>query len=140
MTDWELIQQYAESRSETAFAELVQRHLAWVHSVACRQLGEPHAAEDVVQAVFALLARKAGSLRPGTILSGWLFRTTRFVASRHQRAELRRTKRDQIVFSMTADTTASAGDDASWELLAPHLEQAVASLSESDRAAILLRF
>ena len=34
MGDWELLQEYAEHRSETAFAELVKRHLNWVYSAA----------------------------------------------------------------------------------------------------------
>ena len=60
MSDWELVQEYAKSRSEQAFAELVRRHLAWVYSVALRRTGRPELAEEVAQSVFILLARKAG--------------------------------------------------------------------------------
>ena len=102
MGDWELLQEYAKHRSEAAFAELVQRHLNWVYSAALRQVGDPHLAEDVTQAVFVLLARKAGSLRPGTILSGWLFRTTRFVAARALRTEYRRKAREQTAVTMSS--------------------------------------
>ena len=140
LSDWELIQHYAKSRSDPAFAELVRRHLAWVYSVAMRQVRDPQLAEDVAQSVFVLLARKAGSLRSGTILGGWLFRTTCFVGSRAFRAEQRQKNRDQIVLSMTAATTRPEDNEADWERLAPHLDQAVAALSEPDRAAILLRF
>ena len=94
MDDWELLQAYVKQRSEAAFAELVRRHLNWVHSAACRQVRDVHLAEDVTQAVFVLLARKAGSLRRGTILAGWLFRTARFVAARTIRAEQRRKVRE----------------------------------------------
>lgn len=59
MSDWELLQAYVKNRSEPAFAELVRHHLDWIHSVALRHVGDPHLAEDVVQSVFVLLARKA---------------------------------------------------------------------------------
>ena len=134
MGDWELLQAYAKQGSETAFAELVQRHLNWVYSSALRQVSDRHLAEDVTQAVFALLARKAGSLRSGTILAGWLFRTSRFVAARAVRSEYRRKRREQTASGM------STTNENVWDQLAPHLDQAVASLSEIDRRAILLRF
>ncbi len=67
MDDWQLLQAYAKSRSETAFAELVGLHLDWVYCVALRHVGDPQLAEDVVQSVFVLLARKAGDLGPSEI-------------------------------------------------------------------------
>jgi DNA-directed RNA polymerase specialized sigma24 family protein len=82
MDDRELLQAYANQRSEPAFTELVHRHLNWVYGSALRQVGDAHLAADVAQSVFVLLARKAGSLRSGTIVAGWLFRTTRFVSAR----------------------------------------------------------
>src|SRR6185369_11669336 len=99
MDDRELLQEYAQGGSESAFAELVRRHLNWVYSAAWRQVGDAHLAEEVAQSVFALLARKAGSLRSGVVLNGWLFRTTRFVASRALRGELRRKHREQEAFA-----------------------------------------
>ncbi len=140
MSDWELIQLYAKSRSEPAFAELVRRHVGWVYSVAMRQVRQPQLAEEVAQSVFVLLARKAGSLRSGTILGGWLFRTTCFVGSRALRAEQRQKNREQTASSMIAITTLPEDNEAAWERLAPHLDQVVAALSEPERAAILLRF
>jgi RNA polymerase sigma factor (sigma-70 family) len=137
MGDWELLQAYVASRSETAFAELVRRHLNWVYSTALRQVGDRHLAEDVAQAVFVLLARRSADLRPGTLLGGWLFRTTRFVASHALRSELRRKSREAMACTMsnTADSS-----ETIWPQLAPHLDRAVADLSAVDRSAILLRF
>src|SRR5437764_1288035 len=100
MDDWELLQTYAKNRSETAFAELVQRHLNWVYSAARRQVGDPHLAKDVTQAVFILLARKGDSIPSSTILAGWLFRTTRFVAARAIRTEERRKVREGVASAM----------------------------------------
>jgi RNA polymerase sigma factor (sigma-70 family) len=140
MSDWELLHRYAKTRSEAAFAELVRRHLGWVYSVALRQVGQPELAQEVAQSVFVLLARKAGSLRSGTKVGGWLFRTTRFVGSRALRAEVRLKKREQSALSMSAGTVFPDGDAAVWERIVPHLDEAVAALSEPEHTAILLRF
>src|SRR5262245_48204416 len=93
--DLELIRSYATTGSEEAFAEVTRRHLGLVYSAALRQVGDVHLAQEVTQAVFVILARKAGSLRDGTVLAGWLFRTTRFAAARAVRAERRRQRREQ---------------------------------------------
>src|SRR6266581_6664015 len=140
MDDWQLLQIYEKNRSEAAFAELVRRHLDWVHAVALRHVGEPHLAEDVVQSVFVLLARKARDLGPGTLLGGWLFRTTRHVAAHALRAEQRRKSREVTACTMSHDTASPDSDEILWQRLAPHLDQAVAALSAADRSAILLRF
>jgi len=139
MDDWELVQTYAKNRSDAAFAELVHRHLNWVYSAALRQVGDPHLAQDVAQAVFVLLAHKASRLRRGTILNGWLFRTTRFVAAHAVRSEQRRRVREATASAMS--TINSPGEnELLWNQLTPHLDRAVAALSQTDRSAILLRF
>jgi RNA polymerase sigma factor (sigma-70 family) len=111
MGDWQLLQAYAKSRSEAAFAELVRRHLDWVYSVALRHVGDPQLAEDVVQSVFVLLARKARDLGPGTRLGGWLFRTTHRVAGHARRAELRRKSREATACTMSHDTACPDTDE-----------------------------
>ncbi|MCX6927407.1 MAG: sigma-70 family RNA polymerase sigma factor, partial [Verrucomicrobia bacterium] len=140
MGDWQLLQAYAKNRSEEAFAELVKLHLDWVFSVALRHVGDRQQAEDVVQSVFVLLARKARDLGPGTSMGGWLFRTTRLVAGHARRAELRRKSREETACTMSPDTTSPGTDEILWQQLAPHLDQAVAALSDADRSVILLRF
>ena len=58
MNDWELLQAYAERRSERAFEVLVKRYLDLVYSSALRQVRDPHLAEEVSQAVFVILWKK----------------------------------------------------------------------------------
>ena len=70
MTDRQLLAEYAASGSETAFSELVRRHMDMVYSTCLRVLGDKHAAEDATQATFAVLARKAGRLGRGAVLGG----------------------------------------------------------------------
>jgi len=139
MNDWELLQGYIKTGSEQAFAELVRRHIDWIYSVALRQVNDPQLAEEIVQSVFALLSRKAASLRPGTALAGWLFRSTCFVAKCSLRTERRRKCREQIA-SVMMITDQRSDNEIQWEHLTPYLDQAVASLGDTDRSVILLRF
>ena len=70
-SDGTLLKEYAESRSEDAFAELVRGHLDFVYSTAlCGVGGDEHLAKDVSQVVFMDLARKAGSLWHPAEISG----------------------------------------------------------------------
>ena len=93
--DMELVREFARDQSEAAFAELVRRHIALVYSVARRCTGHDGDAQDVTQAVFIVLARKAGSLGSNTVLPGWLYETTRFTAARLVRTQARRASREQ---------------------------------------------
>ena len=95
MDDHELLRRYADEASEDAFRQLVERHGGLVYSVAMRQLGHSHQAEDITHAVFVALAAKAGKLPSGTIVAGWLYRATRFAAAKLQRDEGRRSRREE---------------------------------------------
>jgi DNA-directed RNA polymerase specialized sigma24 family protein len=103
MTDFDLLHKYAARKSEESFTTLVNRYVNLVYSAALRQTRNPHIAEEITQAVFIILARKAGGMRPDAVLSGWLLRTTRFVALNSRRRELHRLhtvqKRGQPIYS-----------------------------------------
>jgi RNA polymerase sigma factor (sigma-70 family) len=138
--DAELLRRYAADRSEAAFAELVQRHLALVYAVARRQV-EPdrHLAEDVAQKVFADLARKAGALSRHPVLTGWLYRSTQFTAIDLVRSERRRRAREQEAQTMQEIMNDSETQPEA-EKLRPVLDQAMGELGERDRDAVMLRF
>lgn len=135
--DMTLVREFAAHHSESAFAALVDRHIGLVHSAALRQAGDPHLASDITQAVFIILARKAASLGPDTILSAWLYRTTRFAASDVIKSQRRRQFREQEAYMQS---TLTQSDVDTWNQLAPHLDPAMAELGESDRAALILRY
>src|SRR5262245_64571004 len=90
LNDFELLREHVAQGSEDAFHTLVERHAPMVHGTALRMVRDATLAEEITQAVFIILARKAASLRPGTVLAGWLHRTTRFVALEALRSERRR--------------------------------------------------
>ncbi|HEY5043207.1 MAG TPA: sigma-70 family RNA polymerase sigma factor [Verrucomicrobiae bacterium] len=134
----ELVREFARDNSEAAFTELVRRHLNLVYSVARRCTGNDGDAHDVTQAVFIILARKAAGLREKTLLTGWLYETTRFAAARLLRTNARRHAREQEAYMQS--TLNEADHAAVWEKLAPHLEAAMGKLAERDRALLVLRF
>jgi RNA polymerase sigma factor (sigma-70 family) len=137
-TDQQLLRDYAGSRSEAAFAELVRRHVDLVYSAALRMVCNSHQAEDVTQGVFVALAQNARQLTHHPVLSGWLHRTMQNLAANAVRTNVRRQTREQEAVAM--NELLSAGSDASWEHIAPHLDAALGELSEPDRDALLLRY
>ncbi len=137
-TDQQLLQDYAGSHSEPAFAELVRRHIDFVFSAALRMVYDSHQAEDVTQSVFVALAQNAPQLAHHPVLSGWLHRTTQNLAANAVRTNVRRQTREQEAVAM--NELLSAEPDANWENIAPHLDAALGELSEPDRDAVLLRY
>jgi RNA polymerase sigma factor (sigma-70 family) len=136
--DARLLEQFARNGSEEAFAALVQRHIALVHSVALRHTANAQHAQDITQAVFVILARKAGSLGRRTVLPGWLYHTARLTAANLQRAETSRVRREQEAF-MQSQLEESV-NDALWRELSPQLDEAMAGLGASERDALVLRY
>jgi RNA polymerase sigma factor (sigma-70 family) len=94
-TDYQLLESYATRGCENAFRELVERHINLVYSAALRETrGNAGQAEDVAQAVFAELARRARELSRHPALAGWLYSCVRRMAANLRRAETRRYHRE----------------------------------------------
>lgn len=145
--DMTLVREFAVTQSEPAFAALVERHLGLVHSAALRQVGDAHLAEEITQAVFIILARKAAALGPRTVLAAWLYRTTRHAAADALKARRRRQAREQEAHMQstlnepeTESFPHANATEADWAQLAPLLDDALNELGETDRAALVLRF
>jgi RNA polymerase sigma factor (sigma-70 family) len=138
VSDMELLRDYDRQGSEVAFAELVRRHINLVYSVAMRHVGVAAQAEEITQAVFIILARKAAGLRPGTILEGWLHETARLTALSFQRGERRRQFREQEAYMQS--TLQESATDSTWNQLAPLLDEAMSRLGQKDRDVVILRF
>ncbi len=138
LSDRELLRHYAATRSEAAFAQIVKRHAPFVYSAALRQIKDHSLAQDITQAVFVILARKAATLQCETVLAGWLFRAVRFAVRDTLKIEGRRRRREQEAAAM--ESINADESESTWEQLSPLLDEAVAKLGVTDRQALLLRF
>jgi RNA polymerase sigma factor (sigma-70 family) len=138
MTDHDLVRRYAQSNSEEAFAALVSRYVDLVYSVALRQVRDPHLAEDITQAVFVILARKAASLSSKTVVSGWLCRTARYTAAKALTMQRRRQSREHETYMQSALNDSQSASN--WTEIAPFLDSAMAELGQKDHDALVVRF
>jgi len=144
-TDHELLTRFARTGDEAAFAALVQRHVNLVWSAARRFTGDDTLAGEVTQAVFIILAQKAGRLSAKIILTGWLYQTARLTAANALKENRRRQHREHQAYM---ESTLNRGGDASsptanesiWQQLAPVLDEAMHALRTADRDAVLLRY
>lgn len=145
--DFELLRRYAQQRDEAAFTQLVRRHVDLVFSAALRRTRDRHLAEDVTQAVFVVLAKKASRLdkREGA-MSAWLLKCVRYASANAIKMASRRQKHEE-----SARLAGAAGDGAGacssnptdvliWQEIAGQLDDAVLNLSSLDRQAVLLRY
>lgn len=136
-SDQELLREYTGRGVQAAFSQLVHRHVNLVYFAALRLVKDRHLAEDVTQAVFVGLARDAWKLASRPVLVSWLHVTTRNLAAKTVRTEVRRRAREQEAITMQND---SSGSVSVWGNIAPLLDDALARINDADRSAILLRF
>jgi RNA polymerase sigma factor (sigma-70 family) len=88
--DRQLLERFAASHDEAAFAVLLKRHGPMVLGVCRSVLHDWHDAEDAFQAAFLILARKAGSIHRREAVSAWLYRVAYHLAVKSQASAARR--------------------------------------------------
>jgi RNA polymerase sigma factor (sigma-70 family) len=133
--DAELLKRFATERDEAAFAVLAERHGPMVMGVCRRALGDAHDADDAWQATFLILARRAGSVRRGAALGGWLHRVATSVCANLRRQQWRRHVRERRLAPRTPDEPAA---QASWCEVRIALDEELGRLPERYRAPLVL--
>src|SRR5262245_40346420 len=132
--DNRLLDRYIRARDERAFAELVRRYVDLVYSAAARRLGDRHAADDVTQAVFMILARRPAAARgSGGALSAWLLTAVRYAAANAVKIERRRRRHERaaaeaIAWAGGAIASHNPAEALVWRDVAEQLDDAVLKL------------
>jgi RNA polymerase sigma factor (sigma-70 family) len=134
LTDADLLQRFLASRDEAAFEVLVWRHGPLVLGVCSKVLHQAEDAEDVFQATFLTLARKAHSIARPEALPAWLVRTACRLAWRVRSHRDKRLETGQSVTDIhTPFEVPQAEND-----VAPILYQELNRLPEKYRLPVIL--
>lgn len=133
--DCELVQRFLERRDADAFAALMRRHGPMVLNAAHRITGDAQLAEDVFQATFLLLSRKAHTLRRIEALPCWLHGVVHRLAVQARRAQVRRREREARV--LPAPSVDPLDELTARELVAV-LDEEIGKLPENQRAPLIL--
>src|SRR6266446_1796459 len=138
-SDFALLRGFARDRHQAAFATLARRHLDLVYGTALRKVDDSGGAEEISQTVFSALARKAWQFAPDDSLPAWLHKTALLESKSWLRGELRRRRREQTAAEL-GTTMKTPDEQPALRALVPMLDEALLSLREKDRTALLLRY
>ena len=130
--DADLLGRFLQTRDEAAFAAIVRRHGPLVFGVCRRVAGDHHTAEDAFQAVFVVLAAKAGAVRPRSALPAWLYGVARRTALRARTMRDRRRRHELASGGRQAPESRCDSD------LVAILDEEVGRLPDGLRRAVVL--
>src|SRR5262249_54920676 len=122
---------------ESAFGTLVEKYFRLVYTVAGRQTGDWHLAEEIAQSVFLILSRKAYAFSAKTLVPGWLIQPTRFVCWDAIKMRRRRYQNERKFAMNLAPQLETGPEPSRMELL---LEEALRALRPDEHAGIVARF
>src|SRR5258705_12813893 len=137
--DFELLQRFTRHGEQPAFADVVRRHLDLVFATALSKVEDTGAAQEVAQNVFGALARKAWQFAPDDSLPAWLHKAALLESKSWLRGELGRRRREETAAEL-GTTMNTPENHPAFHALVPLLDEALLSLREKDRTALLLRF
>lgn len=131
---------WTSRRDEAAFQRLVEQHSRLVAAVCRRQLGNGAAADDAVQAVFIVLARRAETVSGPRALGPWLHGVALRVCRHARRATASRVRREREAAMHDDQRRASVDSAPAWDDMAPLLDDAVAALVPVEREIVIGHF
>ena len=131
LPDRHLLERFIAHKDEAAFAALVERHAAMVLAVARNVLHHRQDAEDVFQATFLVLARRAGSVRKLGSAGSWLHGVAYRLALKARTAAA---ARHRLESRAPARAPEEAPDDLTWRELSAILHEELERLPESRNA------
>jgi len=106
-SDGELLDRFIRQQDQAAFEALLQRHGPMVHGVCRSILHDAHDADDVFQATFLVLARKATSIRKQPSVASWLYGVAYRTALRAKINSARRRVHERQAVDMSHDDSVS---------------------------------
>lgn len=125
------LSRWIEERDEAAMARLIQRHGPAVLGLCRRLLRDASDAEDAAQATFIALSQHAGRLREGARVAAWLHRTAVRTSVRLRRSQGRRRRVERLAGELQPAPLPMT------EVVDSRLDEALAALSEAERALLL---
>jgi RNA polymerase sigma factor (sigma-70 family) len=137
LRDSDLLRRYTDHHDEAAFAGLVQRHGPTVLGVGRSVLGQTADAEDVFQATFLLLARKAAAIRRQESVAGWLYKVAYRLALRCKASAAHRRRHEALA---PAQATTPSPDELTWRELQDVLYEELDRLPEKYRGPLVLHY
>ena len=139
-TDSELLSRYVDRGDEAAFEEIVARYLPLVRGVLWRRMGKTDAVDELAMQAFAALAQNAGDLRQRASIGGWLVITARQKSAENLRKTATRKRHMDKLAEHEAAHAGALHQTATLDEATSYLDDALASLGEADRDAVLLHF
>jgi RNA polymerase sigma factor (sigma-70 family) len=131
-SDEQLLADFLSQRSDDAFAALIGRHGPMVLGVCRRILLDAHAAEDVFQATFLVLANRAGSIRQPASLAGFLHGVAYRLAYRARQRPM------QTLPAAVCDRAEGPGEELAWKEMLGILDHELNQLPDRYRAPLVL--
>jgi RNA polymerase sigma factor (sigma-70 family) len=131
-SDEQLLADFLARRSDDAFAALVSRHGPMVLNVGRRILHDAHAAEDVFQATFLVLADRAGAIHRPASLAGFLHGVAYRLAVRARRRQA------QSLPAGVCDHAGGPAEGLAWKEMLGILDHELGRLSDRYRAPLVL--
>jgi RNA polymerase sigma factor (sigma-70 family) len=132
--DAELLRQFVYQHEEAAFEMLLRRHGPMVLRVARRVLGSESDAEDVFQATFLLLARRAAAIRKRESVASWLHSVAHRLALSARGKRARRQERERRAAEARA---IEASPKSAWSELEETLHDVLAQLPAKYRTPLI---